>query len=248
MALAEFRADLHIHTCLSPCAEDYMRPSAIIAAAKKKRLHIIGICDHNSAENFQAVKKAGVREGMQVLGGMEITSCEEVHIVGLFDDGEKLHKVEEAVSTHLHGQNNENAFGKQLVVNERDEIIGQNSKLLIGATAFSVNEIVKLIHDLNGIAIAAHVDREAFGIIGQLGVIPADVRFEALELSARCSESEKISYQKYGLPLVCSSDAHCIADIGKVYTTLVLQDCSFEEVKLAFRKSKGRTLRILGPE
>ena len=72
--LREFKADLHIHTCLSPCAELTMLPTAIVKHAKRQGLDIIGISDHNSAENVNAVKKAGEKEDLLVLGGFEITS------------------------------------------------------------------------------------------------------------------------------------------------------------------------------
>ena len=94
MPLSEFRADLHIHTCLSACADKTMLPAAIIKQAKLRGLDIIGICDHNSAQNVSAVKKAGERESVGVLGGIEITSREEVHIMGFFEDDNNLEKMQ----------------------------------------------------------------------------------------------------------------------------------------------------------
>jgi len=82
--LKKFRADLHLHTCLSPCAEPYMTPLAIIKAAFEKGLDIIAITDHNTAENIIAVKEAATGRDLTVLAGMEITSSEEVHIIALF--------------------------------------------------------------------------------------------------------------------------------------------------------------------
>ena len=82
--IKEFKADMHIHTCLSPCADLEMSPRNIIKEAKKKGLDIIGICDHNSAENFPAVEKSANKEGIKVIGGIEITSREEVHVLALF--------------------------------------------------------------------------------------------------------------------------------------------------------------------
>ncbi|MFH1297620.1 MAG: PHP domain-containing protein, partial [Bacteroidota bacterium] len=66
--IKEFKADLHIHTCLSPCADLEMSPRNIVTEAKKKGLDIIGICDHNSAENFPAVEKSAIKEGIKVIG------------------------------------------------------------------------------------------------------------------------------------------------------------------------------------
>jgi len=144
--MKEFKADMHIHTCLSPCADLEMSPRNIIKEAKKKGLDIIGICDHNSAENFPAMEKSANIEGIKAIGGIEITSREEVHILGLFGNERDLFFMQEAVYSNLHGVNDEKRYGLQVVVNENDEVLGFNNKLLIGATEMSVEEVVDLIH------------------------------------------------------------------------------------------------------
>jgi len=78
-------ADLHVHTALSPCADDEMTPPAIVAAALAEGLAMIAVCDHNSARNVAAVQEAA-GERLAVLAGMEITTAEECHVVGLFPD------------------------------------------------------------------------------------------------------------------------------------------------------------------
>jgi len=82
-----FRADLHIHTCLSACAELDMTPPKIIRKAREKGLQIIAITDHNSAENIPAFN-ALKYEDIKVFAGMEITTSEEVHVLALFEDYE----------------------------------------------------------------------------------------------------------------------------------------------------------------
>ena len=221
MMLGEFKADLHIHTSLSPCAELTMLPTAIVKQAKMQALDIIGICDHNSAENVTAVRKAGEREGLQVLGGMEITSSEEVHILGFFGD-DALREMQDVIHRNLAGKNDEDAFGMQLIVDEHDTPMELSDRLLIGATDLTVDEIVELIHSLGGIAIASHIDRESFSIIGQLGFIPPDLALDALELSASREPSMVADYESYGLPFVTSSDAHFLPDIGKTSTIILL--------------------------
>ena len=160
--LKKIKADLHIHTCLSPCGEMDMTPAMIVEKALSKGLDVIGICDHNSSENVIAVKKAGEKRKLKVLGGMEITSKEEVHVLALFDEDKDLSELQNLVYENLNGENNEELFGYQLIVNEQDEIIDLNKKLLIGATDLTVEEIVEHIHSLNGLAVASHIDRERF--------------------------------------------------------------------------------------
>ena len=62
-------ADLHIHTCLSPCAEREMSPSRVVRQAREKGLDLIAICDHNSAENVEAASRAAEGIGLAVIGG-----------------------------------------------------------------------------------------------------------------------------------------------------------------------------------
>ena len=244
--LEEFKGDLHVHTCLSPCGDLSMLPTLIIMKAKEKNIDIIGICDHNSTENVQAVKKAGEMEGVTVIGGIEITSQEEVHILALFDSDAELQRIQNIVNEHLPGVNDEDAFGEQLIVDEKDEIIGYNKKLLIGATTLVLEQVVDIIHELGGIAIASHVDREGFSVIGQLGFIPEGFDVDGLEISPRNSvEDIRAKFpQVNDYPLVSFSDAHYLEDIGKRATSFFIEKPSVEELNKAFRDSEGR--KILG--
>jgi len=242
--MKEYKMDLHIHTCLSPCAQPDMLPTTIIKQARDKNIDVVGICDHNSAENVLAVKKAGEKEGVQVLGGMEISSSEEVHILAFFDDDGALLEMQNIVYENLFGENDEKYFGEQLIVDEYDKIIGSTNKLLIGSTSLGIDRIVELVHSLGGLAVASHVDRDSFSIIAQLGFIPKELPLDALELSWRCELSEVNNYESYGLPLVKSSDAHFLSDIGKAVTTFSLSVPSFSEVVMAFQDVEGRTVNI----
>ena len=236
--------DLHIHTCLSPCAQPEMLPTAIVKKAKDKNIDVLGICDHNSAENVSAVRKAAEKEGVQILGGMEISSSEEVHVLAFFDDDDALLEMQNIVYENLAGENDESYFGQQLIVDENDKIVDSTKKLLIGSTSLGIDRIVELVHSLGGLAIASHVDRDSFSIIGQLGFVPKELPLDALEVSWRCESSEVNNYESYGLPLVKSSDAHFLLDIGKAVTTFSLSTPSFPEVAMAFQGVEGRTLNV----
>lgn len=236
--IKEFKADMHIHTCLSPCADLEMSPRNIVLEAKKKGLDMIGICDHNSAENFPAVEKSADQEGIKVFGGIEITSREEVHVLGLFGNKNDLFFTQDTVYSNLHGLNDEKKYGLQVVVNEKDEVLEFNNKLLIGATEMSIDEVVNLIHRHNGIAIAAHVDREGFSIIANLGFIPDDLPLDALEIT----EPSRKDYYNQGKDFVfiTSSDAHFIDDIGKRYSCFFMKEITFEEIRKSLRMENGR--------
>ncbi|MDH5466759.1 MAG: PHP domain-containing protein [Candidatus Aminicenantes bacterium] len=240
--LRVYKADLHIHTCLSPCTELDMSPSRIIAKAKEKDINVIGVCDHNSSENSIAVMKAAENTDINVFPGMEVTSQEEVHILALFDEIKDALNLQEYVYQNLPGENDEGAFGMQVIVNEKDEVLGFNNKLLIGATTIPLAEVIQIIHSFNGIAIASHIDREAFSLISQLGFIPENLELDALEISPRMTYEEVNKNYKNSYPITCSSDAHYPHDIGKGFTSFLLEDSTIEEIKKALKNEDGRKL------
>ncbi|MDD5722509.1 MAG: PHP domain-containing protein [Syntrophales bacterium] len=241
----EFRCDLHVHTCLSPCADLDMYPSALVESAAAKGLDVIGICDHNASENVRYVIEASRGKPVHVFPGMEISSREEAHVIALFENIDKLLKVQEVVYAALSGSNREEIFGCQAVVNASDEVEGFNDRLLIGSADLSLREIVEAVHAAGGIAIAAHIDRESFSVLGQLGFIPPDIRFDALEISRRMGlgEARKRYPDLGGYPFIESSDAHFIRDIGEGVTRICMKEPSLSELKMALEGREGRYVK-----
>lgn len=244
-----FIADLHIHTCLSPCADLTMSPKRVIEKALEKNLNIIGVCDHNSAENVVAAKNVALKKKIAVLAGMEVSSVEEVHVIALFDDIPLVLKLQKIVYESLPlEENKEEYFGQQIIANEFDEIEGYNKKLLISATTLTLKRIIYEIHNLGGLAIAAHIDRESYSVIGQLGFIPQDLEFDALELSPNISESKALDRfpEIKEFPLISSSDAHFLKDIGKSTTSFFLNEPTIYEIQNALKKIDGRSFSLKG--
>lgn len=240
-------ADLHIHTCLSPCGDLTMSPSRIVKRARAMKLDIVGICDHNSAENVQATINVSLEENITVFAGMEVTTREEVHILALFDEIRAVLNLQREVYEHLpSGENNETLFGPQIIANDLDEVEGYNRRLLIAATSLTLKELVTEIHNLGGLAIASHVDRETYGIIGQLGFIPDDLKLDALEISPRISRSDAYTRlpEITRFPLVAASDAHHLENIGKVTTSFLLEEPTIDEIKKAFANRDGRKVLL----
>lgn len=234
------RIDLHIHTCLSPCATLDMTPLKIVAEACKKRIEIIAITDHNSVENALAVMESVRKCDLTVIPGIEVTTSEEVHIIGLFEGIEQAREMQAIVYENLQeGSNDEDLFGMQVVANDCDEVEGINSRLLIGATTLPVHEVVNAIHGLNGLAVAAHIDRERFSIIGQLGFIPDDLELDALEISRRLPlEQARVRFREYErFAFIHSSDAHDLEEIGKGATHLMTAGPHIDDLRQAFKES-----------
>ncbi len=243
--LRVYRLDLHIHTVLSPCTEmDEMTPQAIVRTAGERGLEMIAICDHNSARNTAVTSRLGQVHGLAVIPGIEVTTSEEVHILGLFGTDEAAALMQEEVYGHLYGQNDEETFGYQVVIDEEDMVEDLDERLLIGATTLGISRVVDTIHQLGGLAIASHVDRSGFGVFSQLGFIPPDLKLDALEISRHTDEKavRKRYPQCRNYPLVRSSDAHYLADIGAAVTHARLAAPRFEELKMALTGTDGRVI------
>ncbi|MCK9527838.1 MAG: hypothetical protein M0Q23_04165 [Syntrophales bacterium] len=221
-----------------------MFPQALVSRSLEARLDIIGVCDHNASENVQYIMNAARGKDIKVFPGMEVTSREEVHLIALFDTIGPLTALQRVVYQALPGENDEAAFGCQAIVNEAGDVEGFNNRLLIGSTTLSIEDITKTIHHLGGLVIAAHVDRESFGIIGQLGFIPDNIDLDALELSFRTDAATFLALhpELERFSFISSSDAHCLADIGRATTTLLLKEAGIAECKLAFEGREGRAI------
>jgi len=243
--LRALRCDLHIHSCLSPCAELDMYPRALIEKSIAEKLDVIAVCDHNSSENVKHVLTLARGKPLTVLPGMEISSLEEVHLLALFDDLPNLLDLQEIIYEHLPGKNQEGIFGCQVIVNDLDEVEGMNERLLIGATQLPLQDIINYIHSLGGLAIASHIDRPSYSVISQLGFIDPDMPFDALEVTP--ATGIKQARQRYpelsAFAFIESSDAHFIRDIGRGSSTIVMEAGNISELKLAFGNRNGRYIR-----
>ena len=240
-----FLADLHVHTVLSSCADDLMLPQGIVASALRRELSLVGIADHNSAENVAAVQAAARDTDLCIVPGMEVTTREEVHVLTLFADLDSALAWQEVIYRHLPPlRNNERAFGVQLVVNEQDEILRVNDRLLQTAVDLGLSQVLAEAARLGGLALPAHVDRPAFGLIGQLGFVPPDLDAPALEVSARCNPADPTSLHPSlaGRRLLRSSDAHYLRQVGMTPSLLWLEEPTFAELRLACLGLGGRRI------
>ncbi len=225
--------DLHMHTCLSPCAEDEMVPEAIVETALERDLDVIAICDHNSAENTAQVVLAAAGTPLLVIPGIEVTSAEEVHIALLFPTAEQALKMQETIYAHLdRAENNTAMRGSQRVVDMHGRTVRLAEYMLTGKTSLKVTEVLQQARPLGGIAVAAHVDRPIFSVATKYGCIPAEMKFDALEVSPN-AHLEKAREFFPDFPVVTSSDAHTLKEIGKVRTHLRIHGLDFRGVREA---------------
>ena len=218
-----------------------MSPANIIGMALRKGISLIGISDHNSTRQAPLIQELGEKQGLRVLCGTEINSIEEVHALAYFPTLERLAEFQTYLDHHLPDiKNNSDKFGYQVVVDAEEQITYEEERLLISALDVDLNTIERVVHSLDGIFIPAHIDKSRFSILSQLGFVPKDLRYEALELSFRVTPEEFIRQNAYlsGNPFIRSSDAHYVDDIGKVTTTLSLPDLSFDSIRNAILNLK----------
>lgn len=207
--------DLHIHSCLSPCGDDDNTPNNIAGMASLCGLNIVALTDHNTTENCPAFFKAARRYGIIPIAGMELTTSEDIHIVCLFETLENAMAFGEKVkSLRIPYKNRPDIFGSQQILDEQDNVIGEEENLLINATLISVNDVPDLVNEFGGVCYPAHIDRQSNGIISILGTFPNSPHFSCAELHDKENIAEYV--QKYDLhdkKIIISSDAHTLTDM-----------------------------------
>ncbi|MDD3212735.1 MAG: PHP domain-containing protein [Eubacteriales bacterium] len=205
--------DLHIHSCLSPCANDDMTPWNLVGMAKVKGLDVIALTDHNSALNIPQAMAAGEAYGIQVIPGMEVTSREEVHMLAYFRCAAEALAFGEAIYAHLPDvANRGDLFGNQIVIGDEDKPVGTVEKLLLNATDLSVEDVEELARKHGGISVPAHINRGANGMIGALGLMPPLPMYPVVEVAARIACPEAVLKGRF---VLYSSDAHRLEDIAE---------------------------------
>lgn len=239
-----YKGDLHIHSVLSPCGDLTMSPGNIVDEALAKGLHFIAITDHNSTLHCELGIKLGEEKGLLVIPGCELTSKEEVHCLVFLEDIEKIKLLQAYIDSFLIKIPNDPVkLGYQVRVDRDEMIIYEEKNSLFSVINKSVEEIADYCHQLNGIFIPAHVNKSVNSLISQLGFIPSDLNFDALEIRPDIPFPDKESFIK-NKPVIYTSDAHFLEDIAKRYTIFKMQNLSFGELKKALASEEGRKLLL----
>lgn len=218
--------DLHIHSCLSPCGDNDMTPNNIAGMAVLNGLNIVALTDHNSTKNCRAFFAAAKKNGIIPVAGMELTTSEDVHIVCLFPTLEAAEDFDREFQKYrVLYKNRKEIFGDQLILDENDEIIGEEENLLPNASSLSTEQATELAERLGAAVFPAHIDRDANGIIAMLGSLPEVPDFSCVELNS--GESKEEYTKKYHLEnklILTDSDAHYLWDINTAENYIELED------------------------
>ena len=231
--MKQIRADLHIHSLLSPCGSLEMTPREIISRAMARGLDMIAVSDHNSTLHCELTVALGEKAGITVLRAAEVTSAEDVHSLVILPDGVARASFQQWIdSRSAHIPYNPDIFGDQVVIDENENIIMEIKHFLTAALNASIDEVEEAAHRHGGLFIPAHIDRPSMSITSQLGFIPEDLYIDAVEVVGRTAE---LLY-----PVIRNSDAHIPEHIGRRYTEYMLDHPSFEELAMALRGENGR--------
>ena len=217
-------SDLHIHSCLSPCGSDDMTPANLCGMAAIKGLQMIALTDHNTARNLPAAAACCAAYGLLLIPGMEITTKEEVHLLGYFPTVARALEFGEYLRAHLPAKKNRpSLFGNQRVMDEDDNQIAEEDALLIGATDLPLSELVREVRAADGVPVPAHINRGSNGLLVNLGFMPEGLDFTALEVwrALPCPQDVQI-----GKVILHSSDAHYLGDMLEPEITIGLEERS----------------------
>ena len=208
--------DLHLHSCLSPCGSDDMTPNNLVNMAALLGYQLIAVTDHNACGNAGAAMEAGRAAGLVVVPGMELCTAEEAHVVCLFPTLEAAEAFEAFVKENSPPlRNRPDIFGRQFLLDSRDEVVGEEDRMLIAASLVTAEEAAKKARALGGTAFPAHVDRDSYSLIASLGAIPPEPDFRTAEISPQGDPRAllRTNPELAGKLLLMDSDAHYLEDI-----------------------------------
>lgn len=210
--------DLHIHSVLSPCGDELMTPNNIINMAKLKNLDVIAVSDHNSNGNLKTLSTLAEKNELLFIPAVEVETIEGIHVLCLFEDLDKCNIFNKYLKSKLPiTKNNPKYFGHQILMNERDEEIGEEERLLALSTSISIDVLTNFVHNLSGLVFPAHIDKQNQSILSVLGFIPDNLNIDGIEVSNKCDykklikENPGVKKYKY----IINSDAHYLGDISE---------------------------------
>lgn len=237
----ELNYDFHLHSCLSPCGDNDMTPYNLVNMAKIMGLDVIALTDHNTCLNCESAIKAGREAGILVIPGMELCTDEEVHVVCLFPALENALGFSQYVRERIPPvENRADIFGEQLIMDDRDNVIGTEKLLLTTAANVSLDKVPEIMKEFSGVAFPAHIDRSSYSVISNLGMIDEYMGFTTAEITKNADKNEYV--RRYPvlekMNLLTSSDAHYLENIGEGAGKIVAESAEIDKILSILAKSR----------
>jgi len=233
-----YQADLHIHSCFSPCGAMQMTPQAIVETAIAKGIDLIAVTDHNTAAMAPFVAEAARARGLAFLYGLELQTLENVHLLAYFDDEAVCLEFSDEVYALLPDSTHDPYHLRdQRLVDASGRLIRVEKRFLVNGIGLSLMDAAQRVRDLGGLPVPAHIDRDFFSVRSELGALPEGADFELVEvrdevIPALCQDSA----------ILKTSDAHDLEQIGRRVTYITFAEPTVEELRKAARCIDGRSL------
>ncbi len=245
--MRSYRADLHIHSVLSPCGGLEMSPSALVKELKQIGIQWFAITDHNSMANCPAYAAVAAKNGLSFTWGVEVQSVEEIHILAYFDNPDDAQCFDrELYQSLLPLKNDPDFFGDQVIIDENENILRVEPRALINSSTWDLATVVQEIEAYGGLAIPAHIDAGVNSVISQLGFLPPFPEFEILGITAGLDLKKYLVEhpQMADKSFIRASDAHYLADLRHGSCMIYSQEPTAKEILLAARKIGGRFIKV----
>jgi PHP family Zn ribbon phosphoesterase len=228
------RADLHLHSCLSPCGSLELSPVSLVRLALEASLQTVALTDHNSCRNSAAMAKVCAAAGLPCLHGMEACTVEEVHVLCLFDSLPPALELSDYIHARLPDIPCIPKMGEQVVVNEKDEVEEWEERYLGSGADVTLTDLCARVLGAGGLFIPSHIDRPSHSMLSQLGRLP-DLPYSAVEISPYYSLAADPLKVVGRYPLIGNSDSHLASQVGTrwtVYADEVLSAASFHPIRI----------------
>lgn len=247
MPLTHRKLDLHVHT---PASHDFndktVSPHQIIDRALEAGLDAIGVTDHNSVDFIDVIAAAAITRGFVVFPGFEI-SCHgakggPIHVIGLFEPG-----TPQTTLTRVLGA------------------LGVRGSGVDALTTKSVDDVVNVIRDHDGLPILAHANsthgaledirgnpRIALVRNPKLSAVEATAGDFAKPVGSRLCDrlngtdpqyQRKLAVYRASDNPVKDGDGHCVSSIGSHYTVFCMGELTLEALRECFEDPDARIIQ-----
>jgi PHP family Zn ribbon phosphoesterase len=221
--------DLHIHSVLSPCANELMTPNNILNMAMLNDLDLISVTDHNSVKQYEALIEIAESYDFVLIPGLEV-QVEGAHILCYFRDITAAKSFERFIEDKIIKLNfDAQKFKEQEIANIYDETICCLSYMLLSDLDLTVQDFLDYVSNLDCVVILAHIDRAGSSALpfineGNLNLI------DAVEITKHTD----VETFKKDNPIIKdkvvfrNSDCHSIVDLNERVNFLDLEEKSID--------------------
>lgn len=225
--------DLHIHTALSPCGQEWMSPNNILNMAALKGLDFIAICDHNSVKqliNFDLLRNS---YDLVIVPGIEVTVNEGYHVACYFPTFLAAYEFGNIITNNLNLIPHDNDLkGEQIIFDYFDEISHQAIDITLHQNSnLTIPNLRKWIDKFDGIMMLAHIERYDKKIYNEVETIYKGL-FDVIEINARSNADEVLKEHPFlnDYIILRDSDAHSLEIINEPIFSIDLEEKSISSL------------------